>query len=561
MKYIISILFSVILIFGSCTKDFEEMNKSPNNPVDVPAINIFTHVIQESVGRQLGGWMQHTYVGCWSQQWTKVQYVDEDKYMPRDLSGEMNGPYTGELADLKIIMDKATEDGDDALLGAALVMKSWVFMYLTDMLGDIVYSEALQGFEADGDITPAYDAQQDVYTGILADLAQANTLLGSTTVNFGSGDIMYGGDPVQWQKFCNSLRLRALNRIAGTPWSFTYDMVDPQSDVSTTAGAAPYANADADIASILSQPMFGSNADNAKIVYPGLPYRNPIFNTLYTRTDQGIAETIVEWLKARNDPRVHVYAQPVPNSYPPVNSTYDSLTYVGFQNGSDEAGAPFPQVSLLGTKIAYTETSPLYVMTYDEVEFIKAEYYMRTGDATSAQTHYENGIKASMARWGCADGGTVAASMHTSGGNVDLPVTQDVDYAAYLAQPLVDFGAAANDGERYQRICEQKWAAIFGEGIEAWTEVRRTGFPARVFEYELDGAFYPNLGMPVRLTYPTTEEVYNSANLADAKSRQHIEMSNEGIFSTSGTTSQLWWNTRKNPIPTETDYPAVYYPR
>jgi len=133
MKYIISILFSVILIFGSCTDHFEELNKSPNNPVDVPAINIFTKSIQQGVAQQLGGWIQHTYLGGWSQQWTKVQYVDEDKYQMRDMSGYMDSPYTNELADLKIIIDKAIEDEDVALQGAALVMKSWVFMYLTDL--------------------------------------------------------------------------------------------------------------------------------------------------------------------------------------------------------------------------------------------------------------------------------------------------------------------------------------------------------------------------------------------------------------------------------------------
>ncbi len=38
----------------------------------------------------------------------------------------------------------------------------------------------VQGFESDGDITPVYDTQQAVYMAVLADLEQANTLLGST---------------------------------------------------------------------------------------------------------------------------------------------------------------------------------------------------------------------------------------------------------------------------------------------------------------------------------------------------------------------------------------------
>ncbi len=555
MKYIISILFTVILIFGSCTDHFEELNKSPNNPVDVPAINIFTKAIQQSVGRQDGGWIQHTYLGCWCQQWTKVQYIDEDKYEPRDMSGDFDAPYYEELADLKIVMDKATENEDDALLGAALVMKSWVFMHLTDMFGDIPYSEALQGFSADGDITPAYDTQEDVYMGIIADLEQANTLLGSTTVNFGSGDIMYGGDPVKWQKFANSLRLRALNRIAGTPWSFTYDMAGTQGDVTTTAGAAPYANADAEIATLLANdPIFESNADDANLVYPGLPYRNPIFNTLYARTDQGISETMVNWLVARNDPRIHIYAQPRPDSYDAGAGDYSGLKYTGFQNGEALLSAVFPSICLLGTKVAYTETSPLYVLTYDETEFNVAEYYLRQGNMGQAQAHYEAGIAASMARWGCVDGGTVSPSYKTGTDVVTISdVTQTVDYATYLADPLVDWTAATTDGERAQLICEQRWAAIFGQGVQAYHEVRRTGFPERTFEFELMAANYPNMGIPIRLPYSLSEETYNGENLAAAKTRQNIELSNESMFSTSGISSQMWWHTRKNPIPTETD--------
>ena len=119
MKYFINIqkILLVALLFigvGSCTKDFEELNQDPNNPVDVPAINIFTNAVQGSIDRQLGGWIQHTYLGPWSQQWCKVQYVDEDKYMPRDMSGDFDGPYSGELKNLQIVITKTSKTGGDA---------------------------------------------------------------------------------------------------------------------------------------------------------------------------------------------------------------------------------------------------------------------------------------------------------------------------------------------------------------------------------------------------------------------------------------------------------------
>ena len=59
---------------------------------------------------------------------------------------------------------------------------------------------------------PKYDTQEEIYNGILADLAEANTVLdGAVNV---SGDLIYGGDVKKWRKLANSLRLRYLMRIS-----------------------------------------------------------------------------------------------------------------------------------------------------------------------------------------------------------------------------------------------------------------------------------------------------------------------------------------------------------
>jgi hypothetical protein len=548
------LLAVLIIIAGSCTKDFEEMNTNPNSPVDVPAINILTNAIVSHTSYEMGDWIQHTYLGNWSQQWCKVQYIDEDKYLIRDMNGDFQNRYTGPLQDLTIIIDKATEEGNDEILAAAKIWRVLNYSFLTDCWGDVPYSEANQGLKLDGTVTPVYDTQASIYTNMITELEAANNLLTSSSLNFGSGDVIFGGDPMAWKKFGNSLKLRILNRAAGTPWSFTYNMVGGTT-VTTNAGAAAMANADAKIAEVLGNPtqfpIISSNDDNAKLAFPGLPYRNPIYNTLFSRTDQGISQTMVDFLNARTDPRVHIYAQPIPKTLDPNDPAYTGKPeYNGHQNGLKHSAANFANISLIGVAVAYTEKAPLYILCADEVEFIQAEYYMRKNDETKAKAHYEAGITASMERWGCNDGGTVSAS-NKSG---VLPFTYPVDYAAYLAQPLVAWGG--NTGQKFQKIIEQKWAAMFGQGVQAWIEVRRTGFPERIFEYELEAAYYPNMGLPIRLQYSTLEVVYNTDNLADAKSRQKVEDLNNGMFSTNGTASQVWWNTRKNPIPTEIDPPS-----
>lgn len=544
-------LYCLLLVVGlisSCTKDFEEMNTDPNNPVDVPAINIFTNAVQSSVYLELCD-LQIVCIGLWCQQWCEIQYIASDQYRPYDMTYWFYAPYTQALKNFTIVRDKAAKEGRHVLEAAAKIMIVWNFMYLTDLWGDVPYNEALQGFDVDGTIHPKYDTVESIYTDLLKELEEANNLLTGISINFGSGDILYNGNPMQWNKFGNSLRMRLLNRVAGTPWSFTYDMSGTQPNVTTTEGSAVMSDADAQIGEILSNPtkypIFESNDDNAALVYPGFPYRNPIYDLLQKWDVISISETIVDWLKARNDPRIHIYAQPTPNSIdsPP-------LEYTGFQNGLNVTAAHFPEISLLGTKIAYNETAPLYVMCYDEVEFIKAEYYKRLNNDIAARKAYEKGIAASMERWGLVDGSTVYPTWGQSEITADS-TGYPVDYALYLTNPLNAW--SGTDSHKYKLICEQRWAAMFGQGIQAYSEVRRTGFPERIFEYEIEGTFYPNMGLPVRLPYAISEESYNTDMLAAARLAENIDLTNDGIFSTNGIISQIWWNTRKNPIPTETD--------
>ena len=529
----------LIMLMGACTDRFEELNTDPNYPTDTPAKNLFTQVIKHSVTHELA----HFQSACWAQLWCGAQYAAWDFYS--GMSYDFQDNYKTDLLDLEIIILKTRENIETGLikeeiqrnmglLAAARIMRVWIFHLLTDILGDIPYSESLQGLDRDGIITPKYDTQESIYMDLLKELDEANALLDpSSVMNFGpKEDLLFGGDPNQWKKFGNALKLRILNRCAGTPWSFTYDMVGT-GDFTTNPGMAAYANADDEMAVILNDPidhplMSGSD-DNAKLTYLNFPYIQPIYNLLYTRLDVIISETMVDWLETRNDPRLPVFAQETQNY---VNGL-STEPYIGEQNGRAQLASDFPSVSLLGRRIGYDETAPVYVLTYDEVEFIKAEYYMRQGEEAAARAAYEAGIAASMERWG---------------------VAQD----DYLSGPEVNWDSAASDGEKYQRILEQKWAAMFGQGWQAWHEVRRTGFPARIFEYELEAAFIPGysgLGMPVRLGYPDSEANENEVNLAAAKARQHIESSNQGLFSTDGIKSQMWWHTRKNPIPAETDPP------
>ena len=502
----ISLIFLFTLGLGlSCTKNFEEMNTSPNSPTDVPAINVFTNAEVNTVGRWLGGWIQHTYLGCWSQQWTKIQYIDEDKYQLRaaQMDDFFGGPYGNCLKNLKIVLNKTadyattTDDfRDDALHAAAMILTAWEYAQLTDCFGDVPYFNAIQGFEADGDLTPAYDSQELIYKSLIDTvLVKANEILTGANENFGSGDQIYGGDPALWRKFGNSLRMRLLNR-ASDAW--------PQADERFHAMLADEA----------TWPVMTSNDDNAKLVYPGeSPYKNPIYNTLFTRTDQGISQTSVDFMKLRNDPRLPVFAQP---------RSLDG-DFVGQQNGAARQ-PPIPKRSLLGIAIAYAPDAALNILQYSEVEFYIAEHKVREGE--NGKVNYENGIKASLDYWGVGDGAD-----------------------DYLAGTKV----AYDQSKAIELITEQKWIAIFGQGVEAFAEIRRTHTPSRIFEYELEATEYPGRGLPLRLAYSPAEESYNGKNLNEAKTRQGIESIDNGMFG-----AKVWWDTKMHPISSVKD-PQIDY--
>ena len=94
------------------------------------------------------------------------------------------------------------------------ILRVYTFHQLTDVAGDIPYSEALKG-EA-GTLSPKYDTQRDIYLDMFKELDESATALDATKTNFGTADIFYKGDVTKWKKFAYSLMLRlGMRRVAG----------------------------------------------------------------------------------------------------------------------------------------------------------------------------------------------------------------------------------------------------------------------------------------------------------------------------------------------------------
>lgn len=484
------------------TDNITTANRNPNDPTSAPAGALFTSATAASVRR----WIGFGGAAIITQQLANTTYPTADSYISLQAdgtSGNFNAPYTNDLPDLRQVIAKGKAAGDAGVYGPAMVLQTWDFSYLTDQWGDVPYSEAIRADS--GIVTPKYDAQKDIYAGFFVTLKDAATAMANASAGapgLGSADPIYGGSLTKWRRFGNSLHARYAMRLVN---------VDP-----TTA------NAELKAAFSDAGGVFQSNADNAKLVWPGDGVNdNPIASNLKTRDDGRLARTMTSLMT--NDPRIRVYGQPVVDSsaYPggyggmPAALTQDSAN-AWYRKASRPGTIFYPGVTSYGTfGTSAGLRTPSYLMTYAELLFIKAEAAERGLGGLSAgeaAADYNSAIRASMEQWGITD----AAAINT-----------------FLASPGIAYqGGTAG----LKQIATQKWIALFSDGAQAWTEWRRTCQPANVIPGPNTIVPY----IPRRYYYSTTEASVNATNLNAAIARQGAD-----DFGT-----RVYWDTKPTAAPT-----------
>ena len=130
-----------------------------------------------------------------------------------------------------------------------------------------------------------------------------------------------------------------------------------------------------------------------------------------------------------------------------------------------------------------------------------------TGGAAAAEQFYKDAIKASWEQWGVFD---------------------QAAFDTFIAQDAVKWVG----GEEIKRIHQQKWASLFTNGQEAWSEWRRSDFP--VLTPSANPINPVSTGIPVRNGYPTTEPDLNGANYDAVLAK--IGKDNIDV--------RVWWDTK-----------------
>ncbi|MDQ3673573.1 MAG: SusD/RagB family nutrient-binding outer membrane lipoprotein [Gemmatimonadota bacterium] len=499
---------------GACDADkLTRINEDPNNPTSAPPQAVFTYATRIAMQRWFGSNpTNHRGPVLTAQHLAQVQYPDEDAYARLDgtvTNGSFIFTYAQELKNFQAVIDAGMTDDQPLLWGPAQVMRSLLFGYVTDVWGDVPYSEALKGDATEAIILPAYDAQRDIYTGLFNDLSQAATAIAgapATAATLGAADPIYAGNRLRWQRFANSLRARHAIRLAN---------VDP-------------ATARAQLNAAINAPggLIASNADNAQMTWPGDGiYNNPWAVNNRTRDDHRLSDRLLGQMLPHNDPRVPVYAQPTLASA----TNPAAPTYAGMPNALTASDAG--QYSLTASRpgrvfydtnrfcagcTGLTGRFPSFIITYAEVSFILAEAAERGWIAGSAAALYEQGIRASMAQWGVTDAAAITA---------------------YLARPGIVY-VPGTEGQR--RIALQKWIGLYSDGVTAWAEWRRTCVPATV----VPGPAAIMNTVPRRYLYAIREHTANEANVDAAIARQGPDEF----------TTRMYWDTAPAAAPT---YPGA----
>ncbi len=434
----ISILFVVMsaILFTGCEDSIEGINTDPLAALEIDPALLMPEILLGGItaNRTVEQFQMSTH----SQQWSfsanfgVFRNPERGTIGPNTVNNIWVGNYTTALRNLSQMRILTERNNPTArnVIGQAKVLEAFVYMNLTQVFGDIPFSEAIQ---VDEFPNPNFDSQEDVLRGIPGLIDEALVELATDTDIVDGGDLVFGGNRENWIRFGNSIKLKALMLIAN---------VDP-------------ASVSADLQALSTQPMITANSQEAKLDYlDAAGNQNPIFTLIvqFAGGNQNFysgGSTLVTLMNNNNDPRRSAYFNEL-----------DGGGFAGQPQGSLILDtAQFSQVS----DDVIIATLPDRYATAPETNFYLAEAALLgfiSGGQAAADTFYQAGIMTSLGRY--------------DGLVNEVPAA---DKATYMASAR---GSIAGDSQAdaLRKIHEEHYVADFMRHAESWTTIRRNQVPA-----------------------------------------------------------------------------------
>lgn len=496
-KNLVVLAASFVLILATgCDKDFDRININPAAVITVDPGYLFNNA------------QRLTNAGSWDGEGTIAQHF-LTAYNLGATAGfqfnqnvdifnrtRFNDTYSGPLKHLEHIISLVNADATRSnLYSQARIMRALNYMMLVDTYGDVPYSEAGKAY-LKSVYYPKYDKDEEIYEDLYKELKESVAAL-DPSKDINKFDLFYAGNVAQWKSLGNSILLRLGMR---------YSKLD----------AAKARNI---VLEAFNGGVMQSNADNAVIKYmtaanqPIAGYSNPLNNSIRVNNPYlyYLTEPLINQLKSTFDPRLKYIAAKYPNqATAPSNNAPDTTlaNQFGFPIGySDATLSNYPgyrppvnagqDYSQINFNVAGNSTTPVFYVTNAQTKLLLAEAAFRgwlagASGAKAAQEYYTEGVQAAMDEYALYP-------------NVQSPAIPLSLQNSYLSQPAV----AYNDAGALRLINTQYWIASFGNGLEAWSNLRRTGFPelpVNNFNNNLQGGFVR------RMAYPVSESNVNTVN-------------------------------------------------
>lgn len=499
MKTIYKSLFLAgsVLFFQACTSDFEKINTPPTSVTTIDPGLVLSKVQKDAAFAEGVEYPNNQY-GSWVHHWAGGVLISSSRYIEQSDNAAWSAHYAliRNISQIRneILKGKENDPSGRTKLAIAKIVEISVWQRLTDLFGDVPYSQTALGV-AGVNPKPAFDTQESIYKSLIADIDAAMAQLNPADASYGSADFYYKGDVAKWKKYANSLKLRLGMRIR----------------------YADAALAQKTVTEAMGQPLLASNADNAAIpTYNNATNANvhPVLNHFLAGSPdlKYLGETFVAKLVSTNDPRLPKLAQPTVNSVKAgapaykglgVALTDEILKTIIKDDYSTASTATFFNKT-------YSPAIPAMVMSFSDVAFYKAEAALEGWGASPAEAEgfYQAGVRAALAQ---------------EPFNITTVPANFADQLSF---------AGLTKEQQLEKIGTQKWIQLFGRSYEAFIEWRRMGYPVLQ-----PGPFAgsTNGTIPRRTIYSSQEALLNEDNYQAAVAR----MPKGDSY-----VSKVWWDKR-----------------
>ncbi len=466
----ISTLGLLLLSVVSCKK-YLNINSDPSTPQNPSNSSVFPAMLAgvprgiQFDARYLGKYIQNWNATAPSDVWDRHGYVAAS-----DNSADVwRQCYYGLGKNLDYIIQNGTKNGQLDYVGACYALKAYMFQIATDYHGEIIFDEAFK----ENTYYFKYNTQDRVYQGVdsLCRLALQNLNAASDNgITFlASSDYVYKGDVSKWKKFVYGILALNYHHLTNKA------AYQPDSVIKFVDLAMASVNDDFDIPFDATRNddanFFGTYRDNLSTFRQS----NFIVKLLDGTTLSGAVN---------KDPRIsHMLNISADTSGtgnggykgvdPVVGDPFNGVTTganarkrVPTPWGDSTYANPSASVFTNTGKFLFQNKAVMPVMTYAQMQFIKAEAAFRKGNTALAYTAYLNGINAHFDFINRVYSSVRSAANIYFGSPISTAARN-----TYLAGPNVKQSAAALT---LTDIMLQKYIAQWGWGWEEqWVDLRR----------------------------------------------------------------------------------------